>query len=137
MGLEAVLSDRSTADRRARMDTAPPRKIAYCSFCNRSQQEVANIVAGPGKVGSAERKLICNECVEQARAIFGAPRGASASAAETAGLTELRDEDHACSFCGRRLPGAHRLLAGAADACICPMCVALCAEINAEVCPSR
>lgn len=119
------------------MGTAPPGRRDYCSFCHRSQDEVANIVAGPGKVGSAERTLICDACVEQARAAFAVPRGAADGAAGGAGLHELRDEDHACSFCGRRLPGAQRLLAGANGICICPQCVALCAEINAEVCSSR
>src|SRR5262245_41860219 len=38
-----------------RITPVPPSKY-YCSFCGKSQEEVANLIAGPGN-------FICNECV--------------------------------------------------------------------------
>jgi hypothetical protein len=34
-----------------------PMKLVYCSFCGKSQNEVAKLIAGP-------TCFICNECVE-------------------------------------------------------------------------
>ncbi|MCX7363435.1 MAG: hypothetical protein NTV97_16495 [Alphaproteobacteria bacterium] len=44
----------------ARARTMKPKKpaAAYCSFCRKSQHEVATLTAAPGGVA------ICNECVE-------------------------------------------------------------------------
>src|SRR5258708_39721167 len=36
----------------------PPPKPLYCSFCGKSQHEVAKLIAGPSPV------FICDECVE-------------------------------------------------------------------------
>jgi ATP-dependent protease Clp ATPase subunit len=115
------------------MSAPAQRRIDFCSFCNRSQQEAGTIIAGPGKVGSPQRKLICNECVDQARMLLAAPKGTvAAGSAGARTLVEIRGEEPVCSFCCRRLPGVQRLLAGANDACICQSCVALCVDINAD-----
>lgn len=39
-------------------------KLLHCSFCGKSEHEIAKLVAGPGGIH------ICNECVETCRVIM-------------------------------------------------------------------
>ncbi|HEY7383520.1 MAG TPA: ClpX C4-type zinc finger protein [Beijerinckiaceae bacterium] len=45
----------------------PRRKALTCSFCRRSEHEVANLVAGP-------RVFICDACIDTCSAIVAAER---------------------------------------------------------------
>lgn len=75
--------------------------LLICSFCGRSQAEVAKLIAGPGC-------YICNDCVDRARDGF--------------------DPQDMCSFCGKQwlvnLP-----VVGTVDVAICRECLGLCNEI--------
>jgi len=42
----------------AAQDSPPPPRTLYCSFCGKSQHDVAKLIAGPPPV------LICDECVD-------------------------------------------------------------------------
>jgi ClpX C4-type zinc finger/Glyoxalase superfamily protein len=52
----AVSDERALAV--AAQDNPPPPKTLYCSFCGKSQHEVAKLIVGPPPV------LICGECVD-------------------------------------------------------------------------
>jgi hypothetical protein len=57
----AASSDASSDERSlsvAARNDPPPPKTLYCSFCGKSQHEVAKLIAGPPPV------LICDECVD-------------------------------------------------------------------------
>jgi ATP-dependent Clp protease ATP-binding subunit ClpX len=43
------------------------RRVLACSFCGRSEHEVANLVAGP-------RVYICDTCIDACSAIIAAER---------------------------------------------------------------
>jgi ATP-dependent Clp protease ATP-binding subunit ClpX len=43
------------------------RRSLACSFCGRSEHEVANLVAGP-------RVYICDQCIDKCNAIIAAER---------------------------------------------------------------
>src|SRR5216683_6275673 len=54
---EPAASDERTLSVAAQ-NNPPPTKTLYCSFCGKSQHEVAKLIAGPPPV------LICDECVD-------------------------------------------------------------------------
>lgn len=61
-------------------------RILYCSFCGKSQHEVAKLIAGPST-------FICDECVELCNEIVaerGAGKPAAADRRETIAVRELR-----------------------------------------------
>jgi ClpX C4-type zinc finger len=82
--------------------------LLICSFCGRSQSDVAKLIAGPGC-------FICNDCVDRARDGF--------------------DPQTLCSFCGKQvlvdLP-----VVGTVDVAICRECLDLCDEIIGEEPPN-
>lgn len=76
----------------------------FCSFCGRSKDEVAKLIAGP-------RAYVCNECVA------GVSKVAELSARGT------------CSFCGQT---DHPISLSAKETRMCVACIELCEEILDE-----
>ncbi len=81
--------------------------LLRCSFCDRAQQQVAKLIAGPGV-------YICDGCVALART-----------------WPPLPYPGRSCSFCGTWSPGDGRVTRGGSVA-ICAACLDLCDEIIAE-----
>lgn len=92
-----------------------------CSFCGRSDQEVAKLVAGP-------KVLICNECVGLAR------RATDEGTAVESALTRLEPlptrGDVPCSFCAKPAAEVSSMVTGQGR-CLCGDCLDLCEEILA------
>lgn len=116
--------------RRGRRPPGPP---GPCSFCGRSREECAKLIAGPGV-------YICERCVAQAS-------GLSAGAvvedrAEAPMRLEASGSEVRCSFCGKEARQVGFLVAGGLAAApggkfgqgarICDECLDLCAEILAK-----
>lgn len=113
------------------------RPAGPCSFCGRSRQESARLIAGPGV-------CICDRCVTDARRL-----GAGAMVEDRAEVPlrlEPSDSEVRCGFCGKQagqvrflvasgLPGAPGGKPGQGDR-ICAECLDLCVEILAEPTPS-
>jgi hypothetical protein len=118
-----------------------------CSFCGRSRQESAKLIAGPGV-------FICERCVAQATWLA---TGAAGDLAEAPLALEPSDSGSECSFCGKGARQVRRLVGGrppsasggkagkagmaskpgkAQGTRICDECLALCEEILAELAPS-
>ena len=100
-----------------------------CSFCGRSRQQGARLIAGPGV-------FICERCVAQAsRLAGGAPLDEQV---EVPLRVEPADSQLKCSFCGKRTGQVRRVVASmpggkpAQVTAICDECLALCEEILAE-----
>jgi hypothetical protein len=128
--------DEATEPTRPRWRRRPqrlPGRPGPCSFCGRSREECAKLIAGPGV-------FICDRCVAQAT-------GLSAGAlVEGRAVGPMRLEAPAsearCSFCGKQARQGVLLVAGGLpaapvgkfgqDARICDMCLNLCGEILAE-----
>ena len=81
--------------------------LLRCSFCDRAQQQVAKLIAGPNV-------YICNGCVRLAR-----------------GWAPLAYPGRTCSFCGKWAPREGRVT-GHGTVAICDQCLDLCDEIIAE-----
>lgn len=79
-----------------------------CSFCDRSQAEVAKLIAGPDV-------RICDGC-----------------AASAAGRLALMDATHRCSFCGKAGDQVGLADRDGAAPRVCAECLLLCHEIIAE-----
>lgn len=67
--------------------------IPKCSFCGKSQDQVHQLIAGPGD------KYICNECVALYREHIENEVGESIS---------IEKIMKVCSTCGTRPPASHR-----------------------------
>jgi ClpX C4-type zinc finger len=116
------------------LEPAPPDR---CSFCGRSREECAKLIAGPGL-------CICDACVARAS------RLASGAAAVDQAAVALRLEGPGsaakCSFCGKQARRVQHLVAssvvsgptGKVDQAprICNECLALCEEILATTASS-
>lgn len=109
------------------------RPVGPCSFCGRSREECAKLIAGPGV-------FICERCVAHASRLAA---GVSVEdRAEAAMLVEPSGSQARCSFCGKQARQARHLVAsGLASAPggkfdqgtrICGRCLVLCEEILAE-----
>jgi hypothetical protein len=104
-----------------------------CSFCGRSRQERAKLIAGPGV-------FICERCVAQASRL--APGAAVDDRAEAPMLLEPPGSEASCSFCGKQARQvAFLAISGMASAPtgkpgqgvrICDECLELCSKILAE-----
>jgi hypothetical protein len=119
--------------RRRRWEWQGRRPAGPCSFCGRSYEECAKLIAGPGV-------FICDRCVA------GATRLAAGAViedqAEAPMLVEPSGSEVRCSFCGKEARQVRHLvasgLAGAAGgkfgdgARICDGCLDLCGEILTE-----
>jgi ribosomal protein L37AE/L43A len=85
--------------------------VLTCSFCDKQQDQVQRLIAGPGNVH------VCDECVA---AFSKAPE-------------EAQDEkEQRCSFCGKKQGQVRHLTVGSHGANICSECIVLCQEIIAE-----
>jgi ClpX C4-type zinc finger len=127
---EAAEPTRPRWRRRAQRLPGPP---GPCSFCGRSREECAKLIAGPGV-------FVCERCVAQATGLSAGPvvegRAAGSLRLEAPG-SEVR-----CSFCGKEARQVAFLVAGGLaaapggkfgqDARVCDECLDLCLEILAE-----
>ena len=112
----------------------PSGPLGPCSFCGRSHDECAKLIAGPGL-------FICERCVAQATRL-----SIGGVAVEDWGKAPMRLEasgsEVRCSFCGKEARRVGFLVAGelaatpdgnfGEDARICDECLDLCLEILAE-----
>jgi ATP-dependent protease Clp ATPase subunit len=81
--------------------------LLRCSFCDRHQQQVAKLIAGPNV-------YICNDCVTLVR-----------------GWEPLPHPGRSCSFCGKWSP-REAPTTGRGAVAICEECLDLCDQIIAE-----
>jgi hypothetical protein len=108
-----------------------------CSFCGRSREASARLIAGPGV-------FICDRCVAAARALAA---GAADERAQAPLAVEPAGSGSCCSFCGKEAGQVRRLVAGRLAAAsggkpgkgqgtrICDECLALCEEILTATAP--
>jgi len=87
-----------------------------CSFCGRSKDDVAKLIAGPGV-------YICERCVGLAH------RAAESSPVEGFDLV-AKTSNLKCSFCGKKAGHVGTLVDGP-GICICNECLQLCDEVLA------
>lgn len=102
---------------------APTRDVLECSFCGKTQQQVAKLIAGPGV-------YICDECVAMADGVISTGTDAATPVSEVVSVApDLTTA--ACGFCSKQ---RHQVagLAAAAQASICTECLELCHEIITE-----
>jgi hypothetical protein len=109
--------------------------VGPCSFCGRSRQECAKLIAGPGV-------FICERCVAQATRLSAG--SVVEGWAEGPMRLEASGSEVRCSFCGRQARQVGFLVAGGLagasggkpghgqGAGICDECLDLCLEILAE-----
>ena len=103
-----------------------------CSFCGRSHQECARLIAGPGV-------YICDRCVAQAVRLS---TGAAVEGRAQGPMPEPSGSTARCSFCGKEARQVGFLAAGGPAGApggnlgqgtrICDECLDLCLEILAE-----
>ena len=100
------------------LDPGVSEKRLTCSFCGRSSQKAAKLVAGP-------RVYICDKCIQAVQRVF-------ATGEDAAKLT-LFDSSakRRCSFCGQRTD-RKRQLAGTAKDGICSECIGLAKELAGQ-----
>jgi ATP-dependent Clp protease ATP-binding subunit ClpX len=55
-------------------------KRLACSFCGKTDEAVAKLVAGPRVYGAGPRVYICDQCVAAARRLMEEPSPASSAA---------------------------------------------------------
>jgi hypothetical protein len=104
--------------------------MLVCSFCGKSQHQVAKLIAGPGV-------YICDGCVTLAEGVIGSGETARTEYGQVTAVSE-QDARTLCSFCGKIRaqvaamalgpPSPHRKI----PAAICRECLNLCHEIIAE-----
>ena len=101
-------------------DEPKHKQVTYlqCSFCDKKQDEVVKLIAGPGV-------YICNECV-------GSCTEALAAGESTGSITTIIDKtaEESCSFCGKKPIEVVRIV-GVSAARICNECIKICQEILA------
>ena len=108
-----------------------------CSFCGRSREECAKLIAGPGV-------FICERCVAQATRLSAG--AVLEERAEGTLLLEPSGSQVRCSFCGKQAVQGMLLVASGLAAApggklgqgarICDECLDLCLEILAETASS-
>ena len=92
--------------------TRNARRNLVCTFCRRTDQEVAKLIAGPGV-------FICERCV-------------AAAMTAHAPFTPSRDGSRTrCAFCRKTASATRRVLAGL-KANICSDCAGVCRQIVAD-----
>lgn len=93
-----------------------------CSFCNISQADTRQLVAGPGV-------YICEGCIGAARTVV--ERAEPAKGPRQVVLRPAMAEDHACSFCGQRGPSVGAMVKGGRGR-ICDGCLDLAEGVVSE-----
>ena len=109
--------------------------LLVCSFCGKSQDQVAKLIAGPGV-------YICDGCVALAGGVIASGQVARTVFGPVTAVSE-QDARTLCSFCGKIRaqvgamalgpPSPHRKI----PAAICQECLNLCGEIIAEELEAR
>jgi hypothetical protein len=95
-----------------------------CTFCARTQETVAKLIAGP-------KVFICDACVAYAeQSLAGHP----ARSAREAWTLAADGEKGRCSFCGKRRTVDRRLLSGTSGR-ICSECLGVCRQILVDSTP--
>jgi hypothetical protein len=100
------------------------RENLACTFCERSQDHVAKLIAGP-------KVFICETCVAFAEQSLG---GRSAGSAHGSLVVAREDTKGKCSFCGKRRTSDRQLLTGPA-ASVCSECLDVCRQILIDSTP--
>lgn len=86
-------------------------RMYWCSFCEKDQNQVGRLIAGPGV-------YICDGCTSVFRARFAGSQ---------------TDEGRRCSFCGKREQSVQYVISkSGTETCICNECLDLCHEIIRE-----
>jgi len=104
--------------------------LLVCSFCVKSQPEVAKLIAGPGV-------YICDGCVTLAEGVLSTGEAARTEYGQVTTVS-TQNPHIPCSFCGKTRGQVPSLALGPpvphrkVPATICPECLALCDEIVAE-----
>jgi ATP-dependent protease Clp ATPase subunit len=108
-----------------------PGTDLVCSFCGRSQHEVAKLIAGPGC-------YICDACVGLAGDVVSGGSPAHTRLGQVHAVPE-QDGLVRCPFCGKQRYLVTGMAARPAEtggasgpAAICNECISLCNEIIAE-----
>jgi hypothetical protein len=70
------------------------RKTLHCSFCAKNQDDVAQLIAGPGVLICDECVAICNHVISTERARAKAEEGSPASGATEAELPGMETAPH-------------------------------------------
>ncbi len=84
-----------------------------CSFCGKDQNQVGQLIAGPGGV------YVCGDCVTKFAGIERIQQGEQKTPS-------------ACSFCGKKQNQVQLMVDGPKNVRICDECVDLCQEIIAD-----
>ena len=95
-----------------------PRRGLTCTFCKRTQDQVASLIAGP-------KVFICEACVAHAEGSLKLLYPAAAPGLPAFGREDARAR---CSFCGKRR-AAGRTVLTAPGANICAECLGICGQI--------
>jgi ATP-dependent protease Clp ATPase subunit len=89
--------------------------VSRCSFCEKTEREVAKLAAGPRDVAICDECLdLCNDILAEVSAQEGAPRFESGDADDA-------EPGPVCSFCEKKNVAGH-VIAGPRDY-ICDECV--------------
>ncbi|HEY7124384.1 MAG TPA: ClpX C4-type zinc finger protein [Ktedonobacterales bacterium] len=99
-----------------------------CSFCDKPQEWVTRLIAGPNV-------FICNECVALCEQIIAEESPSSQASTPNKPPQHARRPDlptYLCSFCGKNQDQVARLIAGPNRVYVCDKCIVLCREILNE-----
>ena len=108
-------------------------EVLRCSFCNKDQNDVRKLIAGPAV-------YVCDKCVALASAMFAGAAAADQlwatqrTAAEDrskGGATRKKASGESCSFCGKA-PAQVDGMADGGPFRICAECIDLCNQIIEE-----
>lgn len=101
-----------------------PHRTYNCSFCDKNQDDVQRLIAGPGGI------YICDECIDK---IHERPEsGGTRVNTEAPEASTVR-----CSFCGKKAKQVTYLVQEPQGVSICNECIHLCREIIEEEHPHR
>jgi ATP-dependent protease Clp ATPase subunit len=103
-------------------NTKRVRRTYLCSFCNKNQDQVQRLIAGPHYV------FICGECID----LFSKTGSEELEAANARARRKAPRSIYQCSFCGKKENKVPRFFVGPDEVHICGECIALCREIIDE-----
>jgi ATP-dependent protease Clp ATPase subunit len=105
-------------------DSRAPRH-AWCSFCQKSYQDIGPLVEGPD-----QQHYICFRCVQLTTRLFEDNDRAALRKEEANKLGEPSlSQDCFCSFCGKSFRDVGPFVEGADQVYICRKCTELCARM--------